>query len=81
MYKENKLLNLELKNMYVLQEENKDLREDLKLLKAITHDEKVKQMNDENQTLRKRNGKLLFENEELSRQVEELKRQLKDAQT
>lgn len=31
-YRENQLLKLELKNMYILQEENKDLREDLERL-------------------------------------------------
>ena len=64
-YKENKMLNMELKNMYILQEENKDLREDLERLKAISYDQKVKEMTQENQTLRKRNGMLLIENEEL----------------
>lgn len=29
VYRDNKMMQLELKNMYILQEENKDLREEL----------------------------------------------------
>ena len=50
----------ELKNMYILQEENKDLREDLDRLKSLTYEQRMKQMQEENDTLRKRNGYLLI---------------------
>jgi len=35
---------MELKNMYIIREENKDLREDLNRLKALSYDEKIKKM-------------------------------------
>jgi len=54
-------MDLELKNMYIIQEENKDLREDLDRLKSISYDQKVKEMQVENSELRKRNGQLLIE--------------------
>lgn len=37
-YKENKRLELEIKNMYILQEENNDLREDLERLKNLSYE-------------------------------------------
>ena len=41
-YKENARLQLELKSMYIIMEENKDLKEDLNRLKALSYDEKIK---------------------------------------
>ena len=52
-------MEIELKNMYIIQEENKDLRADLTRLKKLTYDDKIKEMVEENQTIRKRNGMLL----------------------
>ena len=43
-YRENERLQLEVKNMYILQEENKDLREDLERLQKTSYDQKVKDM-------------------------------------
>ena len=42
VYKENERLKMELKNMYILEEENKDLREELEQLKSLTYEEKVR---------------------------------------
>lgn len=39
---------MEVKNMYTLQEENADLREDLNRTKAISYDAKIKEMTAEN---------------------------------
>ena len=41
-YKENKMLQLELKNMYIIMEENKDLREEIERLKSQSYDEIIK---------------------------------------
>jgi hypothetical protein len=38
VYKENTRLNMELKSMYIVMEENKDLKEDLDRLKNISYD-------------------------------------------
>lgn len=38
VYKENTRLNMEVKSMYILMEENKDLKEDLNRLKNISYD-------------------------------------------
>ena len=46
--------------MYILEEENKDLREELEQLKSLTYEEKVRQLVDENYNLKKRNGMLLI---------------------
>jgi hypothetical protein len=64
VYKDNQLLQLELKNMYILEQENKDLKEDYDRLKALSYDEKIKQMAQENAALRKRNGMLLIQADE-----------------
>lgn len=57
-------MQLELKNMYILEQENKDLKEDYDRLKALSYDEKIKQMAQENAALRKRNGMLLIQADE-----------------
>ena len=62
--------------MYVLQEENKDLREDLNRTKAISYDTKIKEMTEENQNLRRRNGQLLIEKEEVDRKMKLVKDQM-----
>ena len=46
--------------MYILQEENKDLREDLERLQKLSYDDKIKEMAQENLLLRKRNGELVM---------------------
>lgn len=46
--------------MYILEEENKDLREELESLKSLTYEDKVRQLVDENNNLKKRNGMLLI---------------------
>jgi hypothetical protein len=71
-YKENTRMTLELKNMYIIMEENKDLKEDLNRLKAISYDVKIKEMTQENQQIRKRNGYLLIHNDELEKSNKEL---------
>ena len=50
--------------MYILEQENKDLKEDYDRLKALSYDEKIKQMAQENAALRKRNGMLLIQADE-----------------
>jgi hypothetical protein len=42
-------LKLELKNMYILQEENNDLREDLERLKSLTYEQRMKDLVSENE--------------------------------
>lgn len=42
VYRDNELLKLELKNMYIIMEENKDLKEDLERLKSLTYEERMK---------------------------------------
>ena len=76
VYKENKMLQMEVKNMYTLHEENADLREDLNRTKAISYDTKIKEMTEENQNLRRRNGQLLIEKEEVDRKMKLVKDQM-----
>ena len=45
--------------MYILMEENKDLREELKAYKSITHDERMKILKEENESMKVRIGQLL----------------------
>ena len=65
-------MSLELKNMYIIMEENKDLKEDLIRLKSISYDVKIKEMTQENADIRKRNGYLLINNDELVAKNKEL---------
>lgn len=72
VYRDNELLQLELKNMYILQEENNDLREELNNLKSLTYEERMKAMVEENKLLKERNGYLLIQVSELEKKVEDL---------
>ena len=67
---------MELKNMYIIMEENKDLKEDLHRQKSISYDVKIKEMTQENQDIRKRNGFLLINNDELEKKNKELTAQV-----
>lgn len=53
------MMKAELQNMYILQEENKDLREELETYKSITHDERMKVLKEENESMKIRIGQLL----------------------
>lgn len=46
--------------MYILEEENKDLREDYDRLKSLTYESRMKDLVEENNNLKKRNGMLLI---------------------
>mmetsp|Transcript_36830 Transcript_36830/g.35546 ORF Transcript_36830/g.35546 Transcript_36830/m.35546 type:complete len:234 (+) Transcript_36830:691-1392(+) len=56
VYKENKMLQMEVKNMYILQEQNRDLKEDLERLQQTTYEDRMKRILEENEYLKKRNG-------------------------
>ena len=60
MYKENELLRKEVKSMYILLDENNDLREELERLRQMSYNDRVKESGEENQKLRRRNGELLI---------------------
>jgi hypothetical protein len=72
-YRENELLKLELKNMYAIEEENRDLREDLDRLKSLTYEDRMKEMVEENQRLRRRNGELIIKMSDMEDQMRDLK--------
>lgn len=65
----------ELKTMEMLQEENQDLREEVARLKAMSYEDRVKEIGDENQKLRRRNGELLIQNTDLQSELTKLKRE------
>lgn len=69
VYKENDLMKKELKNMHILMEENDDLREELERVKKMSYEDRVKQVGEENAQLRKRNGALLIQNEDLKNEL------------
>jgi hypothetical protein len=61
VYRENEQQKLELKNMYILQEENKDLRTELESHKKAGLTDAQKMLKDENEKVKFRNGRLLNE--------------------
>ena len=46
--------------MYAIQEENKDLREDLERLNSLTYEDRMRDTIEENKRLRRRNGELII---------------------
>ncbi len=61
--------------MYVLLEENKDLKEEIDQLRALNSDDRAKIIGEENQRLKKRNGELIIQVTELESKVRTLKRE------
>lgn len=59
----------ELKSMQILQDENDDLREEVARLKAMSYEERVKEIGEENHRLRRRNGELLIQNTDLQAEI------------
>jgi hypothetical protein len=75
IYKENDLLKKELQSMQVLLNENAELRSELVRVQKMSYDDRVREIGEENERLRKRNGKLLVENTDLQDEVRRLKRE------
>jgi hypothetical protein len=73
VYRDNEILKLELKNMYALQEENNDLKEDLERLRSLTYEDRMKEAIDENKQLRRRNGELIIKVTDLEAEISKLR--------
>jgi hypothetical protein len=61
--------------MQVLLNENAELRSELVRVQKMSYDDRVREIGEENERLRKRNGKLLVENTDLQDEVRRLKRE------
>lgn len=61
--------------MQVLLNENAELRSELVRVQKMSYDDRVREVGEENERLRKRNGKLLVENTDLQDEVRRLKRE------
>ena len=79
VYKENDRLRMEINNMYAIQEENKDLKEDLERLKTLTYEERMKDAIEENQRLRRRNGELIIKMSDMEDEIAGLKNSTSDS--
>ena len=62
--------------MYILEEENKDLRKELAQLRLMDADEASKKLQEENANLKRRNGALLIENEDMKIKLRAAKKEL-----
>jgi len=69
VYRDNEILKLEIKNMYAIQDENKDLREDLERLNSLTYEDRMRDTIEENKRLRRRNGELIIKVTDLEAQI------------
>ena len=69
-------MRLELKNMYILEEENKDLRKELGQLRVMNADEQSAKQQEENANLKRRNGALLIECEDAKMKLRAAKKDL-----
>ena len=67
--------------MYILDEENKDLRKELAQLRAMTGDEASKKLQEENAHLKRRNGALLIESEDAKMKLRKAKKELEQNQS
>ena len=64
--------------MYAIQEENKDLREDLERLNSLTYEDRMRDAMEENKRLRRRNGELIIKVTDLESQIHKIKDQSSD---
>ena len=64
--------------MYAIQEENKDLREDLERLNSLTYEDRMRDAMEENKRLRRRNGELIIKVTDLEAQIHKIKDQSSD---
>ena len=64
--------------MYAIQEENKDLRDDLERLNSLTYEDRMRDAMDENKKLRRRNGELIIKVTDLEAQIQKHKDQNPD---
>ena len=64
--------------MYAIQEENKDLREDLERLNSLTYEDRMRDAMEENKRLRRRNGELIIKVTDLEAQIYKIKDQSSD---
>lgn len=62
--------------MYILEEENKDLRRELGQLRVMNADEQSAKLQEENQNLKRRNGALLIECEDAKMKLRAAKKEL-----
>ena len=74
VYRENERLNLQLKNMYYLMEENEQMRAELDAMKASTFDERTAEVAQDNERLRRRNGELQIELMDTKQELNKLKK-------
>jgi hypothetical protein len=59
--------------MYAIQDENKDLREDLERLNSLTYEDRMRDTIEENKRLRRRNGELIIKVTDLEAQINKYK--------
>ena len=74
VYAENEMLELQLQSMFAMADENKTLKADLERLKALSWDDRIKQIAEENKQLKRRNGELLVEMTDAKDELEKLKK-------
>ena len=59
--------------MFIISDENKTLKADLERLKALSWDDRIKSIAEENKQLKRRNGEILVEMTDAKQELEELK--------
>lgn len=59
--------------MFILSEENTELKDELEKMRAMTYDDRIKIVGTENLNLKKRNGELLVEITDVKAELAKLK--------
>lgn len=73
MYKENEKLKAQLNNMWILKEDNENMRAELEVLRASTFDERTAEVAVDNKRLKRRNGELQIELMDVKDELKKLK--------
>jgi hypothetical protein len=73
VYQENEKLKAQLNNMWILREDNENMRSELELLRASTFDERSAEVAADNKRLKRRNGELQIEMMDVKDELKKLK--------
>ena len=73
VYKENERLQTQLRNMFMVMEQNEQIRAELDVLRSATFDERTAEIAEDNKRLRRRNGELQIELMDVKDELKTLK--------
>ena len=73
VYKENERLQAQLRNMFIVMEENENMRVELEVFRSASFDDRTAQIAEDNKRLKRRNGELQIELMDVKDELKKIK--------